>query len=220
MASSKHIDSLKPEDLFPLFEAMRRSLRQYFSSHKIIHPPLDSENLSNSSGVFVTFRDSSGSVRGSMGFLDTDRALSLAAIDCAIRAAVDDPRYEPIIINDVDRVSIELTLIRSVSELGQDLKDQRKSFKKGVHGFYVEGEMSSAVILPREIAEKDLGFDDAIAKAKLKGGMPANAENLKVHMFDARVFLQKIFSSEVLDITGRPALGGEGASGAALEEPG
>lgn len=198
--SKEFIDSLTSEDLFPLFESLRKSLSFYFATHSIKYPDIRSEKLSKSCGVFITFRDQKGNVRGSMGLLDTDRPLLFSAVDACIAAAVDDPRYERIIIDDVTALSFEMTLISNVEEI-KNLNSARKAFIPGVHGFYVEGGVNAGVLLPRDIMDSHLSFDGALRKVCTKAGLSVDTPGIKYHMFKARTFLQAGLGAQVVELT-------------------
>lgn len=200
MAPNRFVDSLSQADLQPLFEAIRSSLKQYFSSHKLTYGLMGSQKLSKSCGVFITYRDNRGNLRGSMGLLDTDRPLNLAAIDCAVSAAKDDPRYEKLMIGDVDAVSIELTLIRDVEEITNNLSAAKKRFENSVNGIYAEGELRAGILLPREIFDLGLDFDSAVERLKMKSGMGRNASKLRYFMFSARTFLQEAARANAIEL--------------------
>ncbi|MEM3364420.1 MAG: AMMECR1 domain-containing protein [Candidatus Micrarchaeia archaeon] len=212
MPQKEFVDELTPTDLFPLFESIRKSLSYYFATHVIQHPNLRSQMLSRPCGVFIAYRDRKGSPRGCMGLLDTDRPLMYAAVDCAIAAAVDDPRYERIIIDDVVGISIEMTLIKDIHDITQNLDDARAQFIAGVHGLYAESGVKAGVLLPRDISSLGLDFDGALRKVRAKAGIAATAASADVmyHMFAARVFVQAGLGTEVTDLSVRPKKQGEG----------
>ncbi|MCX8200091.1 MAG: AMMECR1 family protein [Candidatus Micrarchaeota archaeon] len=205
MPSKEFVDELTPRDVFPLFESIRKSLSYYFATHVIQHPTLRSAYLSCSCGVFITYRDQKGNVRGCMGLLDTDRPLMYAAIDSAIAAAVDDPRYERIIIDDVVGISIEMTLIKGITEISGNFDDARAQFVPGMHGLYAESGVKAGVLLPRDIADLGLDFDGALRKVRAKAGITSASADAKYYMFPARVFVQTGLGTDVMDITKAPA---------------
>ncbi|MGC8924066.1 MAG: AMMECR1 domain-containing protein [Candidatus Micrarchaeia archaeon] len=195
----KFVERVSAKDMFPLFESIRKSLVHYFASHLVTYPSAGNM-LAGKCGVFVTYRDGKGNVRGSMGLLDTDRPLYQSAIDCAISAVKDDPRYERIIINDVNSISIEITLIDNIWEITNNFESASKMYKPGTHGFYVETDILAGVLLPREIVnEKINSFNSAIERLNSKCNLPSG-KGARYHMFSSRVFLQTAAGSEVIEL--------------------
>ncbi len=205
MASKEFVDAVTPEDLLPLFESVRKSLSYYFASHVVQYPNLRSPRLSKPCGVFVAYRDLKGNVRGCMGLIDTDRPLMFAAVDSAIAAAVEDPRYERIIIDDVTDISLEMTLIKELQDITDGLPEAKARFASGLHGFYAEGGVNAGVLLPRDIDDMKLGFDAALKKVRSKAGLPASAEDLRYYMYETRVFVQAGHNAQVMDLTKKPS---------------
>ncbi len=200
MVVNRFVDLITLSDSQELFNGVRVALRQYFSSRSIIYP-IKSKKLSESCGVFITFKDRKGEVRGSMGLLETDLPLSRAAIDCAISAVKDDPRYRKILANEVDSTAIELTLIREIEDITGNLNGARNSFVIGTHGFYVEGKLQAGVLLPREIYDLKLDFDKAVERAKVKCGISSSEAGIKYYMFSARVFLQEAEGATAIQLS-------------------
>lgn len=197
MAVNRFVDDITPVDAQVLFESIRAAVKQYFSSRKVEYP-INSPKFSDKCGVFVTYKDHKGDVRGSMGLLDTDLPLGKAVIDCAVSAVKDDPRYAKILISEFSSISIELTLIREIEEITNNLKGASKSFEMGKHGFYVEGKLQAGVLLPREIYDLKLDFNSALNRVKMKSGIPSSESSLKYYMFSAKVFLQEAEGASVI----------------------
>ncbi|MEM0438006.1 MAG: AMMECR1 domain-containing protein [Candidatus Micrarchaeia archaeon] len=198
MAVSRFAERLLlKQDIEPLFDSIRKSLAVFLSQGRVSYPIPAGNSRTGACGVFVTLLDKEGNVRGSMGFLGTTRQLNLAAIDCAIAAASEDPRYRHITLEELDSITLELTLIRKVSGPHKDLSavgDER------VYGLYVEGPINAGVLLPREIRAQSLTPERALARAFNKAGMQPNNPAAKVYVFTARVFTQKGSSGEVVEM--------------------
>lgn len=140
-----------------------------------------------------------------MGLLDTDRPLVFAAVDSCISAAVDDPRYERIIIDDVADISIEMALIMDIIDITESMNSAREQFFPGMHGLYVEGGVNAGVLLPRDILDSRLQFDAALKRVRVKAGLPASAKGIRYFMLEARTFLQPGHNTQVIELTKKPA---------------
>ena len=179
-----------------VFDAIRDSVKHYLENHEIKPLEINRTWLADSKGVFVTFRDDKG-IRGSMGFLDTDRPLKIAINDCAIAAATDDPRYKHLGPEEVDDVVLEVTIIDNIYPKSE-LKGE---FIKGFHGIYVESDFNAGILLPHEILLKNLSLEDAIDYARIKAGILHSDDIKQVLIFDAHVYVQKRRGKSVKDIT-------------------
>ncbi|MCX8206098.1 MAG: AMMECR1 family protein [Candidatus Micrarchaeota archaeon] len=188
---------LLKQDIAPLFDSIRKSLAVFLSQGRVSYPIPAGNSRTGACGVFVSLIDKSGALRGSMGFLGTTRQLNLAAIDCAIAAASEDPRYRHITLEELEALTIELTLIRNVSGPHQDLSVLGDD---GCYGLYVEGPINAGVLLPREIRSLHLTKEQALARALGKAGMQGGSPKAKVYSFTARVFIQQGSSGDVVEM--------------------
>ncbi len=178
-----------------VFDAIRDSVKYYLEHYEIKPIEINRSWLADSKGVFVTFRDDSG-VRGSMGFLDTDRPLKIAINDCAIAAASNDPRYKPLSSEEIDDIQMELTIIDEIYPA-----DELKEFIKGFHGIYVESDVNAGILQPQEILWKNLDYNDALDYARIKAGILHENDLREVLIFEAHVYVQKERGKSVKDIT-------------------
>lgn len=198
MAVSRFAERLLlKQDIEPLFDSIRKSLAVFLSQGRVSYPIPAGNSRAGACGVFVSLFDKGGNIRGSMGFLGTARQLNLAAIDCAIAAATEDPRYKHITLEELDSITLELTLIRNVSGPHRDLSSIES---ERLYGLYVEGPINASVLLPREIRIQSLTPDKALARAFSKAGMQPNSPAAKVYAFTARVFTQKGSNGEVVEM--------------------
>lgn len=192
MPLSRFAERLSPEeDIAPLFDSVRKSLAVFLSQGRVSYPIPTGDTRTGSCGVFVSLIDKSGTVRGSMGFLGTPRQLNLAAIDCAIAAASEDPRYRHIKLEELHEITVEITLIRQVSGPHTDPAKESEAFCTRNCGLYVEGAINAGVLLPREIRVKSLDISGALALALKKAGISSSEKELKWYMFNSRVFVQE-----------------------------
>mgnify|MGYP000162015421 CR=1 FL=1 len=95
-----------------LVKLARNAITRYLRDSIIIKPPMDTpEKLKRKSGVFVTLNiiEKSGrkNLRGCIGYPEPVLPLVNATIDSAINAAVEDPRFPPLTIDELDKVVIE-----------------------------------------------------------------------------------------------------------------
>jgi uncharacterized protein (TIGR00296 family) len=79
----------------------RGTIENYIKQGKVIAPPknLPEEMINQKAGVFVSLKKN-GNLRGCIGtFMPTQENIAQEIIKNAISAAVDDPRFSPVIVS-------------------------------------------------------------------------------------------------------------------------
>jgi uncharacterized protein (TIGR00296 family) len=90
---------MKEKDESAYVKLARETIENYIKQGKIITPPLDlpEEMINQKAGVFVSLKKI-GDLRGCIGtFMPTQENIAREIIKNAISAAIDDPRFSPVI---------------------------------------------------------------------------------------------------------------------------
>jgi AmmeMemoRadiSam system protein A len=137
-------------------------------------------------GVFVTVKIG-GQLRGCLGKLEGSRGLAADVAACAGDAASRDPRFTPVSIDELDTVSLE------VSVLGPfELCDPPGPgcITIGTHGLLVERGRHRGLLLPQVAIEWDWSPQKFLRQTCLKAGLPPDAwqHDTAVYRFTAQVF--------------------------------
>jgi uncharacterized protein len=136
-----------------LLEMARRSIAMSVRGG----PGAGDEELAPSAAVqepaaaFVTLHEL-GQLRGCIGMLRYEVPLWHNVVEAASSAALEDPRFEAVTEDELDKLEIEI----SVLEPPFALTDARE-FQVGRHGVIVERGMRRALLLPQVAAE--MGWD-------------------------------------------------------------
>ncbi len=175
-----------------LVKLARKAIEEYLGSRKVIDPP-EEEWLKEKRGVFTTLRTHPGNaLRGCIGLPYPVFPLGKALIESAISAAVNDPRFYPVSLGEMDRIKIEVTVLTPPRELTCSPEDRPKHVILGKHGLIVERDGFSGLLLPQvpeevgwETSEEFL--DGTCAKAGLPPGCWKDP-NTRVYVFEGEIF--------------------------------
>ena len=137
--------------------------------------------------AFVTLRRrAGGDLRGCIGHLVAHRPLGETLASVALAAALEDPRFEPVAPEELEGLSVEVSVIGAFAPTSDPLRDLRI----GVHGLRIRHGDRSGLLLPQVAGEHRLdatGFLDAVCR---KAGLPAGIWRdaaARVDLFTAEV---------------------------------
>lgn len=168
-------------------------------------------------GVFVTLkRYPSGSLRGCIGFPLPVFPLGEAIPRAAVAAAVDDPRFPPVVAEELERITIEVSVLTVPERIRAGRPDDLpRSIEVGRDGLIVDGLGSSGLLLPQVAPEQGWTSEEFLDGACEKAGLPPRAwRDLRVTVkrFRAEIFAERgpggPVAREIPELTpdgGRPA---------------
>ena len=87
----------------------REAIETYLDERKVLHKRLEGV-FAEKRGVFTTLTKH-GNLRGCIGFPYPIKRLDEAIIESAIAAAVDDPRFDPVRLSEMDKIIVEVTVL-------------------------------------------------------------------------------------------------------------
>jgi len=97
----------------------RETIENYIKQGKIITPPLGlpEEMINQKAGVFVSLKKF-GDLRGCIGtFMPTQGNIAQEIIKNVISAAVDDPRFSPVDVSELEDLSISVDVLSAPEEV-------------------------------------------------------------------------------------------------------
>ena len=144
-------------------------------------------------GVFVTLRrHPSNSLRGCIGFPSPVYPLRVAVPRAAFAAAVDDPRFPTVALAELDRLTIELSVLTVPEMIGADpRRDLVQQVVPGRDGLIVARMGQSGLLLPQVAVEFGWGPVEFLAETCGKAGLPPDAwrrPGTTVRRFSAELF--------------------------------
>ncbi|MDE1770097.1 MAG: TIGR00296 family protein [Thaumarchaeota archaeon] len=167
--------SLSDEDGQILVKTARLAVTEYLIKGKRIE--LSSEiksKFSYKSGVFVTLNKEEN-LRGCIGFPTPDRILHQSLVDAAMASATEDPRFSPVVHEELNEIIFEVTALTPPVEIKvKDPLEYPKMIKIGRDGLIVKWEYGSGLLLPQVPVEYGWNEEEFLGHTCEKAGAPSN----------------------------------------------
>jgi uncharacterized protein len=194
-----------------LINLARNTVKQYLETGKVNKPPKEtSQKLFEHCGVFVTInsvRQGKKELRGCIGYPYPTSPLVVAVIDSAINAATEDPRFEPLSLNELGKVAFEVSVLTPPEPLiVKNPKEYLSKVKVGENGLIVERGPYKGLLLPQVPVEWGWCEEEFLCQCCVKAGLPPDTwliKDAKVYKFKAIIFEEQTPNGEVkrLDLT-------------------
>lgn len=178
----------------------RKAIEKYLREGVVDTPP---DNLREAfyepCGVFVTLNKIIGSVkhghrdlRGCIGFPEPIKPLVSALIEAAVAAAVEDPRFPPVTLDELSSIVIDVSVLTPPKLI--DVEDRRRlpsMIKIGRDGLIVERGFNRGLLLPQVAVEENWDPETFLSYTCVKAGLPPECwmdKKTKIYSFQAIVF--------------------------------
>lgn len=178
-----------PPDLIPerketLLNLARRTLEAHLKDGTM--PSFETEDpvLRRPAGAFVTLRKG-GELRGCIGRLRADTPLYRVVQEMAVAAATEDPRFPPLTREELDDVTLEISVLSPFRRLTDPAQVQ-----VGVHGLLLIKGGAQGLLLPQVAVEEGWGREEFLDGVCRKAGLPEGCwrEGATLYAFTALVF--------------------------------
>jgi AmmeMemoRadiSam system protein A len=178
-------------------EAIAEACRSSSAARSQELPTVDMEDvppaLRRKGGSFVTLNEE-GRLRGCIGSLEARRPLVLDVQQNAVGAALRDPRFPPVRPEEVDDLTIEISLLSLPEPLHYDsLGDLCHKLRPGVDGVVIERGWHRATFLP-QVWEKLPDERQFLQRLCLKAGLAPDAYasgDLDVYTYQVEKFREE-----------------------------
>ncbi|MBC7079899.1 MAG: TIGR00296 family protein [Methanothrix sp.] len=179
----------------------RDALTAYVHRKEIINPHDLPGVFNERRGVFVTL-EKDGELRGCIGYPRAVLPLGKAIVDSAINAGTRDPRFPRVRPEELDEITIEVTVLTEPQVMDGDKKTLPERVQIGRHGLIVTRGMCSGLLLPQVAPE--YGFDsvDFLCQTCLKAGLPVDAwldDDTVIECFEAQIFSETSPNGDVIE---------------------
>ncbi|UCG01615.1 MAG: TIGR00296 family protein [Candidatus Heimdallarchaeota archaeon] len=185
-----------------LVKLARKTIETYLKDKKKITIPNDApKDLFDHSGVFVTLHRATErkdpELRGCIGRIESPHStLIQSTIDSAIDAATRDPRFPPVIFEEMESITVETTILTVPEVL--EVKDPSEYFNLieiGKHGLIAQrGPYQRGLLLPQVPVEQNWDLEYYLNYVCLKAGLPSQAWtdlNTKISRFEGFIFSEE-----------------------------
>ncbi|MCI0494351.1 AmmeMemoRadiSam system protein B [candidate division KSB1 bacterium] len=180
------IDSgLKERDKKTLLTTARKTIEHALTGKKIPKPASKSAILKEKRGAFVTLTKK-GALRGCIGYIQGIKPLEETIIEMAQAAAFRDPRFQPVTLDELDDLEIEISVLTPIQEIS-DVDE----IVVGKHGLIIERGGYSGLLLPQVATDYGWDRDTFLEHTCQKAGLAPDAwkkSGTIIKVFSADVF--------------------------------
>ncbi len=199
----------KNEKLLPLkqgaalVKSARRAIEDKLSGKSYgergFEPKLDKR------GVFVTLETfPDRGLRGCIGFPQPTHALNEAVREAALSAAFGDPRFPPLQKSELERITIEISVLTPPEPLEARAPEEiPRKIKIGRDGLIIQRGFASGLLLPIVPVEWGWSATEFLEHLCDKAGLPRGSwrdANAKLFVFESQVFREKTPRGEVEEV--------------------
>lgn len=171
-----------------LLELARSSITAFAMGETLPPATSSAPALNEAHGVFVTLTKD-GELRGCIGYIETEAPLIEATQEAALKAAFEDPRFDPVTAEELDQISIEISILSPVERVEDVTK-----IEVGKHGLILELGPFRGLLLPQVATEYGWTREEFLEHTARKAGLPPTAwkqPNAKLSTFTVQKFSEK-----------------------------
>jgi uncharacterized protein len=183
--------NLTDEEKRALLKVARSNISSALENKKQPLLKFQSEALDRPSGVFVTLRIGED-LRGCIGYVEPLFPLVRATQEVAVKAAMEDPRFMPVTLSELDKIIIEISTLSPLSEV-QNIE----TIEVGKHGLVIDAGYTRGLLLPQVATEYNWDRKQFLKHTALKAGLPHDAwkrSEIKIYSFTVEKFDETEFS--------------------------
>jgi len=126
--------------------------------------------------TFITLKKQ-GRLRGCIGSLVAHREFYNDLVINSQKAAFEDPRFKPVNAEELDQISIEISILsEAVLQSYTSIEDLKSNVKVGIDGIILKYKDKQATFLP-QVWEDIPSFEDFFAQLSRKGGFDISCLN-------------------------------------------
>jgi uncharacterized protein (TIGR00296 family) len=191
MTESKKFSDVDGEELV---KKARKAVIEFLKNNSKISDAEFNSKFDFSSGVFVTL-NKQDSLRGCIGYPLPIKKLSDGLIDAAISAATQDTRFSPVSVDELDKITFEVTVLTPPVEIKvEQPSEYLKQIQVGKDGLIVENSYSSGLLLPQVPTEYGWNIEEFLEYTCQKAGLEKDAwkdKDTKISKFQGVIFKEE-----------------------------
>jgi AmmeMemoRadiSam system protein B/AmmeMemoRadiSam system protein A len=181
--------TLQTSEKKALLTFARETIRRYLTTETVPLARGFSARMDFPQGVFVTL-NKHGQLRGCIGHIPPDYELSKNVGAMAIQAAFNDPRFQPVALQELKDLEIEISVLTPLKPISTP-----EEIVVGRDGVLMYESGRSAVFLPQVAPENKWGRTEMLDNLCLKAGLASGCwkRNARFEVFQADVFSESQF---------------------------
>lgn len=145
-------------------------------------------NLQMAGAAFVTITRE-GELRGCIGYMNPIKPLAEAVAYCAASAATADPRFPPVIAEELPHLRLEISVLSPLRVI-----EDPALVQVGIHGLFISQGGRHGLLLPQVATEFGWDRETFLRQTCLKAGLPADAWK---HGAEIQVFTVDHFTDDI-----------------------
>ncbi len=161
-----------------------------------------SDKMEDKRGVFVTLNKGE-SLRGCIGRPMPNQTLEEGLKDSAIGAATSDPRFLPLDSEELDEVTVEVSILTPPEKIEvDDPKKYPEEVKIGEDGLIVNYRGRNGLLLPQVPVDRGWDAEEFLSQTCTKAGTTPDCwlnEDVEIKKFSAQVFKEEEPGGEVVE---------------------
>lgn len=142
-------------------------------------------------GVFVTL-NINNNLRGCIGYPEPYKPLIDAVLDVSIAAAVNDPRFMPLTLDEFQNITIEISVLTKPTKvIVKDYNEYLDKLEVGVDGLIIESDYNRGLLLPQVPIEQNWDIEEFLENLCYKAGLASDAwvsATTDIFKFQAQIF--------------------------------
>jgi uncharacterized protein len=142
--------------------------------------------LAEPRGAFTTLH-LHGKLRGCIGYVFSTHSLYSTVAETARAAALDDPRFEPVTIEEAPDLKVEISVLSPLQPI------HAEEIVVGKHGLVVMQGSHRGLLLPQVAGEWGWDRETFLTQTCLKAGLPPDAW---LHGAELQAFTAEVFGEE------------------------
>ncbi len=183
-----------------LVKTARKTIETHLREGVLPPTPNVPKELVEKLGVFVTLTKR-GELRGCIGQPLPTMPLIEALMDSAVCAATEDPRFQPMRIDELSEVEIEVSVLTKPEILKvKHPKEYPEQIIIGRDGLIVDRGGCAGLLLPQVPAEYNWDAEEFLSNTCLKAGLTPDCwldRSVRIRKFSAQVFSERGVDGEV-----------------------
>jgi len=150
-------------------------------------PPDPPHLPAGSAGAFVTLH-LGGDLRGCIGYPRGDRLLAEVVRQCALSAALEDPRFPAVDATELPRLTIEISVLGPIEPVTDPAV-----IEVGRHGLLLSQGGARGLLLPQVASERGWTRETFLSQTCLKAGLAPDAwrRGASIARFEADIFSEE-----------------------------
>lgn len=175
-----------------LVKLAREAITVYLKEGRVIPIPETTDTIMHENrGVFVTL-NKENCLRGCIGYPEPVMPLINAVVDAAISAAVRDPRFNCVTLEELETIELELSVLTKPEPIHvDDPTEYLDNIIIGEDGLIVESGPYRGLLLPQVATEWGWGKEEFLSNTCKKAGLSSEcwlSSDVKIYKFSSEIF--------------------------------